>query len=117
MSDGVFPESFLWGAATAAYQIEGGAAEGGRSPSIWDTFSHTPGRVLAGDTGDVAADHYHRFREDVALMEELGIGAYRFSIGVAARAARRQRAGQRRAGWPSTTSWSTNCSAPASSRC
>ena len=79
MSDGVFPESFLWGAATAAYQIEGGAAEGGRGPSIWDTFSHTPGRVLAGDTGDVAADHYHRFREDVALMGKLGLGAYRFS--------------------------------------
>ncbi|MEY9934860.1 beta-glucosidase [Catenulispora sp. GP43] len=79
MSDGVFPESFLWGAATAAYQIEGGAAEGGRGPSIWDTFSHTPGRVLAGDTGDVAADHYHRFREDVALIGKLGLGAYRFS--------------------------------------
>jgi beta-glucosidase len=79
MSDGVFPESFLWGAATAAYQIEGGAAEGGRGPSIWDTYSHTPGRVLAGDTGDVAADHYHRFREDVALMGKLGLRAYRFS--------------------------------------
>ena len=80
MSDGVFPESFLWGAATAAYQIEGGAAEGGRTPSIWDTFSHTPGKVVAGDTGDIAADHYHRFREDVALMEKLGLGAYRFSM-------------------------------------
>ncbi|MDX6226968.1 MAG: beta-glucosidase, partial [Frankiales bacterium] len=74
-----FPAGFVWGAATAAYQIEGGAAEGGRTPSIWDTFSHTPGRTLAGDTGDVAADHYRRYRDDVALMHDLGIAAYRFS--------------------------------------
>ncbi|GAA2060798.1 GH1 family beta-glucosidase [Catenulispora yoronensis] len=79
MSDGDFPKDFLWGAATAAYQIEGAAAEDGRGPSIWDTFSRTPGKVLNGDTGDVAADHYHRFREDVALMAKLGLGAYRFS--------------------------------------
>jgi beta-glucosidase len=79
MTDGAFPESFLWGSATAAYQIEGGAAEGGRGPSIWDTYSHTPGRVLNGDTGDIAADHYHRFREDVALIGKLGLDAYRFS--------------------------------------
>ena len=75
----VFPEGFVWGTATAAYQIEGGAAEGGRTPSIWDTFSRTPGKVFAGDTGDVAADHYHRYRDDVALMAHLGAGAYRFS--------------------------------------
>ncbi|MEV6012490.1 GH1 family beta-glucosidase [Streptomyces sp. NPDC051976] len=75
-----FPPGFVWGAATAAYQIEGAAAEDGRTPSIWDTFSHTPGRVLNGDTGDIAADHYHRFRDDVALMSELGLGAYRFSV-------------------------------------
>lgn len=75
-----FPDGFLWGAATAAYQIEGAVAEDGRTPSIWDTFSHTPGKVLNGDTGDVAADHYHRYREDVALMAELGITAYRFSV-------------------------------------
>ena len=56
----VFPDGFLFGAATASYQIEGAVAEDGRTPSIWDTFSHTPGRVLRGDTGDVAADHYHR---------------------------------------------------------
>ena len=74
-----FPPGFVWGSATASYQIEGAAAEDGRTPSIWDTFSHTPGKVLAGDTGDVAADHYHRYREDVALMGELGISAYRFS--------------------------------------
>ncbi|HEY8533269.1 MAG TPA: GH1 family beta-glucosidase [Micromonospora sp.] len=75
-----FPDGFLWGAATAAYQIEGAANEDGRGPSIWDTFSHTPGRVVEGHTGDVACDHYHRFREDVRLMAELGLKAYRFSI-------------------------------------
>ena len=75
-----FPPAFVWGAATAAYQIEGGVADGGRTPSIWDTFSHTPGRTLNGDTGDVAADHYHLWRDDVALMVRLGLTAYRFSI-------------------------------------
>ncbi|SDY45484.1 broad-specificity cellobiase [Micromonospora pattaloongensis] len=75
-----FPPGFLWGAATAAYQIEGAATEGGRTPSIWDTFSHTPGRVVAGHTGDVACDHYHRFRDDVKLMAELGLKSYRFSV-------------------------------------
>lgn len=75
-----FPTGFLWGAATAAYQVEGAAAEMGRTPSIWDTFSHTPGRTLGGDTGDVAADHFHRYRDDVALMKRLGLQAYRFSV-------------------------------------
>ncbi|MGK5555742.1 GH1 family beta-glucosidase [Actinomadura kijaniata] len=75
-----FPDDFLWGAATAAYQIEGAADEDGRAPSIWDTFSRTPGRVRDGDTGDVACDHYHRWREDVAHLAELGVNAYRFSI-------------------------------------
>jgi len=75
-----FPDGFLWGAATASYQIEGAAAEDGRLPSIWDTFSRTPGRVLGGDTGDVACDHYHRVDEDVALMSRLGLQAYRFSV-------------------------------------
>ncbi|NJQ07926.1 GH1 family beta-glucosidase [Streptomyces lonarensis] len=74
-----FPSDFLWGTATASYQIEGAAREGGRTPSIWDTFSHTPGKVQAGDTGDVACDHYHRWAEDLDLVKELGIGAYRFS--------------------------------------
>ncbi|MFC0625132.1 GH1 family beta-glucosidase [Kribbella deserti] len=74
------PTGFLFGAATAAYQIEGAAGTDGRGPSIWDTFSHEPGRVLGGETGDVAVEHYHRFREDVALMAELGLQAYRFSI-------------------------------------
>ena len=75
-----FPPGFLWGAATAAYQIEGATTEGGRGPSIWDTFSHTPGRTLGGHTGDVAADHWHRWQDDVELMSELGLGAYRFSM-------------------------------------
>ncbi|MCC2268909.1 beta-glucosidase [Streptomyces sp. CT1-17] len=75
-----FPPAFLWGAATSAYQIEGAAAEDGRTPSIWDTFSHTPGKVHNGDTGDTAADHYHRYRDDVALMKDLGLKAYRFSV-------------------------------------
>jgi len=74
-----FPKTFWWGAATAAYQLEGAAAEDGRKPSIWDTFSHTPGKVRNGDTGDVATDHYHRFRDDVVLMADLGVKHYRFS--------------------------------------
>ncbi|MFJ9542712.1 GH1 family beta-glucosidase [Streptomyces sp. NPDC101225] len=76
----VFPDGFLWGSATASYQIEGATAEDGRTPSIWDTYAHTPGRVRNGDTGDIATDHYHRWREDVALLAELGLGAYRFSL-------------------------------------
>ncbi len=75
-----FPEGFVWGAATAAYQIEGAVAEDGRGPSIWDTFSHTAGRTLDGATGDVACDHYHRLESDVALMADLGLQAYRFSV-------------------------------------
>lgn len=75
-----FPEKFVWGAATASYQIEGAVTEGGRGPSIWDAFSHTPGKTLCGDTGDVACDHYHRVEEDVKLMKEVGLKAYRFSI-------------------------------------
>ena len=75
-----FPADFLWGAATASYQIEGAVAEDGRLPSIWDTFSHTPGKVKDGDTGDVACDHYHRWREDLDLMRTLGLNAYRFSV-------------------------------------
>jgi len=80
MDTAPFGKEFLWGAATAAYQIEGGVREGGRGTSIWDTFSHTPGRTRDGATGDVACDHYHLYRQDVALMKELGANAYRFSI-------------------------------------
>ncbi len=74
------PADFTWGVATAAYQIEGAVAEDGRSPSIWDTFSHTPGKVDGGDTGDIACDHYHRVPEDIGLIKQLGADAYRFSI-------------------------------------
>ncbi|CAM5239012.1 beta-glucosidase [Streptomyces spiroverticillatus] len=75
-----FPPGFAWGTATAAYQIEGAVAEDGRSPSIWDTFSRTPGKVAGGDTGDVACDHYHRWQEDIALMKQLGVDTYRLSV-------------------------------------
>ncbi|MGQ5263266.1 GH1 family beta-glucosidase [Micromonospora sp. ZYX-F-536] len=75
-----FPRDFGWGAATSAYQIEGAAKEDGRGESIWDTFSRAPGRTRNGDTGDVAADHYHRYAEDLDLMRDLGLRSYRFSI-------------------------------------
>ena len=75
-----FPSDFLWGVATASYQVEGGYDEGGRSPSIWDTFSEISGNVLNGDTGRISVDQYHRFNEDVAIMKKIGIQAYRFSI-------------------------------------
>lgn len=75
-----FPKSMKWGAATAAYQIEGAADKGGRAPSIWDTFSHTPGNVKNGDNGDYACDSYHKYEEDVQLLKELGVDVYRFSI-------------------------------------
>ncbi|HEX4310934.1 MAG TPA: family 1 glycosylhydrolase, partial [Acidobacteriaceae bacterium] len=75
-----FPEGFLWGSATASYQVEGAVHADGRGPSIWDTFSHTPGKTHNGDTGDVADDHYHRYKEDIGLMSELGLATYRFSI-------------------------------------
>ena len=80
MNELSFPDGFRWGAATASYQIEGGATEGGRGPSIWDTFAASEGNVLGGATGDVACDHYHRYAGDVALVAELGLDAYRFSV-------------------------------------
>ncbi|MFC4242144.1 GH1 family beta-glucosidase [Gryllotalpicola reticulitermitis] len=75
-----FPSDFAWGTATASYQIEGGVADDGRTPSIWDTFTHTPGTVSDGNVGDVADDSYHLWRDDIAVMRELGVNAYRFSI-------------------------------------
>ncbi len=75
-----FPTGFLWGSATASYQVEGAWQEGGKGESIWDRFSHTPGKIQAGDTGDVACDHYHLWRDDIALMRALGLKAYRLSI-------------------------------------
>ncbi len=81
-SDGAlsFPQGFAWGAATAAYQVEGAATADGRGVSIWDTFSHLPGKIRRGDTGDIACDSYHRYSEDVAVMASLGITTYRFSV-------------------------------------
>ncbi|MDV6330246.1 GH1 family beta-glucosidase [Asticcacaulis sp. 201] len=75
-----FPDGFLWGCATAAYQIEGAPDADGKGPSIWDRYAHTPGMMVNNDTGDVACDHYHRFRDDIALMKRLGMQAYRFSL-------------------------------------
>jgi beta-glucosidase len=75
-----FPDGFLWGVATAAYQVEGAVTEDGRLPSIWDTFSHAPGKVYRGDTGDIACDLYHRFEHDLDLLSELGVRAFRFSL-------------------------------------
>jgi beta-glucosidase len=76
----VFPDDFIWGAATAAYQIEGAYREDGKGESIWDRFSHIPGRIFEGHTGDVACDHYHRFEEDIGIMKSIGLKSYRFSI-------------------------------------
>ena len=75
-----FESPFFWGVATSAYQIEGGAAAGGRAPSIWDTFSHTPGKIMDNSSGDVACDHYHRYAEDAQHIADLNVHAYRFSI-------------------------------------
>ena len=76
----VFPKEFVWGAATAAYQIEGGAVEDGKGRSIWDVFSHTPGCTYRGETGDTACDSYHRWREDIELLKSMHLKAYRFSV-------------------------------------
>jgi beta-glucosidase len=78
--ENLFPQGFLWGTATAAYQVEGSPLADGAGPSIWHRFSHTPGLVANGDTGDVACDHYHRYEADIALMRDLGLNAYRFSV-------------------------------------
>lgn len=76
----IFPADFVWGVATASYQIEGAVAEDGRGPSIWDTFSHRPGTIAGGDNGDVACDHYHRWAEDLDVMASLAVPSYRFSV-------------------------------------
>lgn len=81
MTDIRFPKDFIWGVGAAAYQIEGGATEGGRTPTIWDTFSHTAGKTFGGHTGDTAADHYHRYAEDIELMAAAGIRHYRLGVG------------------------------------
>ncbi len=80
MTELIFPDDFIWGAATAAYQIEGAYNEGGKGESIWDRYTHQPGNIKNNDTGDVACDHYHRYREDIEIMKEIGLESYRFSI-------------------------------------
>src|ERR1700749_613603 len=75
-----YPKGFLWGSATASYQVEGGAKDDGRGPSLWDVFSHTPGKTHNGDTGDVADDSYHLYKQDVQLLRNLGVNVYRMSI-------------------------------------
>src|SRR5256885_6791312 len=79
-SDPVFPKGFFWGTATAAYQIEGAWNEDGKGESIWDRFAHTPGKIKNGENGDIACDSYHRWREDIALMQAMDLNSYRFSI-------------------------------------
>src|SRR6185503_9542467 len=76
----IFPENFIWGSSTSSYQIEGAWKEDGKGPSIWDVFCMIPGKVYEGHTGEIACDHYHRIKEDVALMKAMGLKAYRFSI-------------------------------------
>jgi len=75
----IFPQNFIWGCSTSAYQFEGAWNEDGKGVSIWDTFTHIPGKIVNDETGDVAIDHYHRYKEDVGVMKELGLDAYRFS--------------------------------------
>ena len=75
-----FPKNFIWGAATSAYQIEGAWNADGKGLSIWDTFSHKPGKIVNNENGDVTVDHYHRYKDDVKLMANLGLKAYRFSM-------------------------------------
>jgi beta-glucosidase len=77
-----FPNEFYWGVATSAYQIEGAVNEDGRGPSIWDTYAHTPGKIMNGDNADIANDHYHRYKDDAKLMQAVGAKAYRFSRGL-----------------------------------
>ena len=111
-----FPPSFLWGTATSAYQVEGSPLADGAGPSIWHRFAHTPRLDPRRATGDVACDHYRRYRDDVALMRTLGTNAYRFSIAWS-RVMPRGTGPVNRAGWTSTSAWSTPCSSTASSRC
>jgi len=102
-----FPDGFLWGAASSAYQIEGAVHADGRGASVWDTFSHTRGKVRGGDTGDIACDFYHRADDDLDLIAGLGLGAFRFSVSWP-----RVQPPSARRGSTSTGRWSTGC-APA----
>ena len=109
-----FPDGFYWGVATSSYQIEGAWNEDGKGLSIWDTFAHTPGNIMNDDNGDVANDHYHRYREDVALMKSIGATAYRFSIAWP-RIFPEGTGPPNPKGSTSTAASSTSCSPPASS--
>ena len=111
-----FPDGFLWGSATSAYQIEGSPLADGAGPSIWQRFAHTPGMMHNGDTGDIACDHYRRMPADVALMRELGMQAYRFSVSWS-RVLPQGKGAVNAAGWIFTSASSTPCSKTASSRC
>ncbi|EQD57454.1 Glycoside hydrolase, family 1 [mine drainage metagenome] len=113
--DTTFPEDFLWGTATSAYQIEGSPLADGAGPSIWERFVHTPGLTSGGDTGDVACDHYRRWREDVRMMADLGMRAYRFSVAWA-RVMPQGRGPSTSRGWIFTRAWSMNCWRTASRR-
>ena len=110
-----FPNDFLWGTATSAYQIEGAVNEDGRGPSIWDRFAHTPGTISDNSNGDIATDHYHLYKEDIQLMKALGVKAYRFSIAWP-RVFPEGPARQIQKASISTTGLSTNCWRTASSR-
>ena len=102
-----FPDGFLWGTGTSAYQIEGAVNDDGRAPSIWDVFTHTPGTIHNGDTGDVACNSYHRLDDDIELLVGLGVNAYRFSVSWPQGPAVRRRAGQPGAGSTTTGGWPT----------
>lgn len=114
-TDRHFPKDFLWGTATAAYQIEGAWQEDGKGESSWDRFSHTPGKIDHGDTGDIALDHYHRYPEDIQLMKEMGAQSYRFSISWP-RIFPEGTGWRMRKAWIFTAAWSTSCSPTGSNR-
>jgi beta-glucosidase len=109
------PSDFRWGVATSAYQIEGAVDVDGRTPSIWDTFCRVPGAIDNGDTGDIACEHYTRMPADVALIKDLGLDTYRFSVSCRG-SNRTARARSTRPASPSTTAWSTNSLPRASTR-
>ena len=110
-----FPAGFVWRLAAASYQIEGGAHDDWRGLSVWDMFCRKEGAIFSGHTGDIACDHYHRWRDDVKLMKEMGLQAYRLSIAWP-RVCRRVWGASMKRGWHFTISSSTPCSMPASRR-
>jgi beta-glucosidase len=106
----IFPENFLWGAATAAYQIEGAWDKHGKGESTWDRFTHTPGKIMNNDTGDVANDHYRLWKKDIGLMKKIGLKAYRFSISwTRVLPAGRGKVNQKGLDFYNKISWSMSC--------